>query len=562
MSWKLKEEIDKLLSKEVNCVYKKSAANISVALVYPNTYSLGMSNLGIHTMYYYLNKIPDVVCERVFLPDQEQLIEYKRTSTKLFSLESKRQLCNFNIIAFSISYENDYLNILEILSLGGVSLFAKERNETDPIVIAGGVCCSANPEPLADFIDLFVIGEGEKIVTDLLEGYKNTLGADKDKGDFLKAVSFLRGIYVPSFYKIDHNPDGTIKRISPVIDTQIKIEKNTLFDIDNHIAHTQIFTETTDFGDMYLIELSRGCSRRCNFCLVSSVYSPLRNSNIEKLQECISLGIQYRDRVGLVGGAISDYPQINELGDFICNRLGKKISVASLRADSISSTLLNYLVMSGYKTITLAPEAGSQRLRQRINKGLTEDEIIQAVELIIQADILNIKLYFMIGFPGETEQDLEAIISLIKKINDRMLTLGKNNRRLGKVILSINPFIPKPQTKFQLKSMDRVLDLSRKITFLKLRLKDISNTQTNTESPKLSLIQAVLARGDRKMGRVLLAAYKNGGNWKRAFKECNLDPEFYACRERGEGEVLPWSIVSNNLYDFSIDEIDTRSLGE
>ena len=537
MTWKLIEKQKRLLKDERGTIYKDHHGRIKVAIIYPNTYYVGMSNLGFQNIYYYLNQRDDVVCERAFLPDDEDIDEYKRTETSLISLESQTRIKDFDIVAFSVSFENDYINILKILDLAGIPYRKNERSEKEPLVIMGGVCAFFNPEPLTYFIDLIVVGEGEEIINEIIEKYKEEM--EKGKREMLKSMALIEGCYVPELYDIDYNEDGIIKHIIPKEGASERIKKRWVKDIDKYIAKTRVFTHNTEFENMLLVEIGRGCGRACRFCLEGYAYRPLRYRKADKVLDAVAEGERFTKRTGFVGAAVSDYPYINE----ICIGSSKEISVSSLRADSVSEVLIKRLSESGHKTIAIAPEAGSERLRRVIKKGITEADILKAARLILSNNIPNLKLYFMIGLPTETDEDISAIIDITKKVKEILLEIGRKKGQLGRITLSVSSFVPKPHTPFQWCKMDDVDSLNLKLKFLKKCISKIDNVYITTDVPKWAYIQGILSRGDRRVGNLIESAYKADGDWKKAMRETAFDSGFYAIRERQLDEMLPWSHI-------------------
>ncbi len=538
MSRKLQEKIDILLAAERGTVFKAHDAEVTVALAYPNTYHIGMSNLGLHQIYSILNRRSDTSCERVFLPDEEDIEEYGKTNTRLFALESKRPLKEFDILAFSVSFEQDYLNILEMLRLSGIPLNKKERMPDDPLVIFGGTCSFFNPEPLADFFDAVVIGEGEEVVGEFIEVYKESRG--KGRLEMLKAAGGIPGVYVPEFYDVLHNEDGTIKerkKLEPSVPDLIG--KRTVTDFDRAPAATVILTPNTEFSDMYLSELTRGCGRHCRFCMAGYLYLPPRNLSIDAAKEQATKADDLCGKIGLVGAALSDYPGIGEL----CAAIEGGVSVSSLRADSVSEPLIKRLAQSGHKTISLAPEAGSERLRKVINKGVTENDILRAADLVFGSGIPNLKLYFIVGLPTETQEDVDAIIALGEKVREVQLKHARAAGRIGRITLSVNSFVPKPFTPFQWQPMEEVSSLNKKLRSLDKAVRKIGNMNVIHDLPKWEYIQTLLSRGDRRIGKLIQAAHAQSGDWKRAAKGIGMNMDFYVYRRRAFEEVLPWDFI-------------------
>jgi radical SAM family uncharacterized protein len=538
MSRKLKEQAETLLAAERGTSLKARGTEVTFALAYPNTYHVGMSNLGVHQIYSVLNSRADTACERVFLPDEDDIEEYGKTGGKLFSLENKRMVREFDILAFSVSFEQDYVNLLEILRLSGIPADKRERTRDDPLVVLGGICAFFNPEPLTDFVDLVIVGEGEDVVGEFIDAYKQNRG--KGRHELLSALSGTPGVYVPEFYEVLYHEDGTIKgrtKLEPAAPD--RIVKRTVKDFDKTPAATVILTPHTEFSDRYLSELTRGCGRHCRFCMAGYLYLPPRNLTIEKADEQASKADKLCGKIGLVGAALSDYPDINEL----CARIEGGVSVSSLRADSVSETLIERLAKSGHKTISIAPEAGSERLRKVINKGITEEDILRAADMVFRHGIPNLKLYFIIGLPTETQADVDAIIPLALNVHEVQLKYARPLGRIGRITLSVNSFVPKPFTPFQWEPMETVEGLNKKLRSLEQAARKIGNMNIIHDLPKRAYIQALLSRGDRRIGKLIRAAHENGEDWKKAAKETAIDMDYYAHRRREFSERLPWDFI-------------------
>jgi len=538
MSRQLRDKADALLAKERGTIVKRGGAEVSVALAYPNTYHVGMSNLGLHQVYAVLNRRSDTACERVFLPDEEDIEVYERTRTKLFSLESKRPLREFDLLAFSVSFEHDYLNILEMLRLAGIPLRKSSRTPEDPLLVLGGICSFFNPEPLADIFDVVVVGEGEEVAGELIDAYR--MNRSRDRMGLLRELARVPGIYVPEFYEVIYKEDGTIrerKALEP--SAPERIVKRRVKDLDKQPAATVILTPGTEFSDMQLAEVTRGCGRHCRFCMAGYIYLPPRNLGIERAKEQAKLADERSGRIGLVGAALSDYPAIEEL----CAAVTGGISVSSLRADSVSEALIKRLAASGHKTVSIAPEAGSERLRKVINKGVTEADILRAADMIFASGIPNLKLYFLIGLPTETEEDVDAIIGLSQQVREVQLKYARPAGRIGRVTLSVNSFVPKPWTPFQWEPMEEIASLNKKLRRLEKLVKAIGNMNIIHDLPKWEHVQALLSRGDRRVGALLLVAHENNGDWRAAAREIGMDRDFYVTRRRAQDEVLPWDFI-------------------
>ena len=532
------EKAAALVAAERGNLFKARGADVEIALAYPNTYHVGMSNLGVHQIYSILNSRPDTACERVFLPDEEDIEDYARTGTSLFTLESKRPVKGFDILAFSVSFEQDYVNILEMLRLAGIPADKRDRGPDDPLVVLGGICSFFNPEPLADFFDIVIVGEGEEVAGEFIDCYRESRG--RGRLELLRAVGRIPGVYVPEFYDVLYHEDGTIKeRMKLDPSAPDRIVKRRVTDIGRSPASTVILTPHTEFSDMYLSEITRGCGRHCRFCMAGYIYLPPRNLGIAEAREQAKKADDLCGRIGLVGAALSDYPAIDEL----CAAARGGVSISSLRADSVSKALIERLAMSGHKTIAIAPEAGSERLRKVINKGVSEEDVLRAAGMIFGSGIPNLKLYFIVGLPTETQEDIDAIIALAEKVREVQLAHARPLGRIGRITLSVNSFVPKPFTPFQWEPMERVGLLNKKHRFLEKAVRKIGNMNLIHDLPKWEHLQTVLSRGDRGTGRLIMAAHGLGGDWKKAAKTTGFDMDHSVYRRRAADEVLPWDFI-------------------
>jgi len=546
MSWKLIQRVKKRLSEERGTIRKDWGGKTTLCLAFPNRYYTGMSNLGFQTLYHQLNQLQEIVCERSFLPDKEDLLEYRKTDTPLFSLESQRPLYDFDILAFSIPFENDYPNILTILEMGKIPLLRTARNDSHPLVIAGGVAVFLNPEPLSDFFNFFFIGEGEELLPEFLRCFEEAKSEGKTQLEFVEKAAAIEGVYVPQLYQVRYFDEGPINSFTPKGKHPRRIKRRWVRDINNIHTTSTLFTPHTQFNDMALVEVNRGCPRGCRFCAGCFIYRPFRNRTLKDLRMDIEEGLTHERRLGLMGSAVSDHPRLREICQSVLDSKGT-LSIASLRADSISEDLITYLKAGGHKTISLAPEAGSERLRRVIKKDLQEMDLLRAVEMISKGGIPNIRLYFIIGLPTETARDIDEIVGLTRRIKHIFLKVGRDQKRLGRIVLSITPFIPKPSTPFQWAPYEEINSLKRKLKLVTNGLRGEGNVQVTHNLPKWGYIQTLLSRGDRRVGRILLAAHYNGGNWQKTFKEINLNPDFYVYREIDFDEILPWDFIDHGI---------------
>lgn len=537
MPIKSREKMNALLADEKGAVVK-AAAEVDVALAYPNTYHVGMSNLGMQRIYSILNNRPDTACERVFLPDADDLEKYRKSGGPILSMECRKPLMDFDILAFSVSFEQDYVNILEMLDLSHIPLYRADRTSRHPLLVLGGVCAFSNPEPLSDFFDVIIVGEGEEAAGEFIDAYK----ANRDKGrtGLLRCLAAIEGVYVPEFYDVTYNDDGTIKQ-RLVLDSAARpwIKKRVFEDINQAPAVSAIITPNTEFGSMYLLEVSRGCGRHCRFCMAGYIYLPPRGLGVDNAAALANEHVGLCGKVGLVGAALSDYPGIEELSASIKGG----ISVSSLRADSLSKALIQRLAESGQKTVSLAPEAGSERLRKVINKGITEAEILHAADMVFGSGIPNLKLYFIIGLPTEEWEDVDEIAGLAGKVHDIQLRHARPAGRIGRITLSVNSFVPKPFTPFQWEPMEGIESLNKKLRHLEKAVRKIGNVNMIHDLPKWEYVQALLSRGDRRVGRLIKKAHEMAGDWRAAAREVGMDTDFFVKRRRGVDEILPWDFI-------------------
>src|SRR5213083_2816202 len=537
MSWRLKKKFQGLLAAERGTIRKDWGGKIAFALVYPNTYAVGMSNLGFQTIYRHLNALPDVVCERVFLPDPEDLADLGRTEGVPISLESFRRLTDFHMVGFSVTYEGDYVNVLRLLALAGIPLRPEDRRPNDPLVLMGGVCAFSNPEPVAPFMDVIVVGEGEELVAELIAAYRE--GYD-DRARLLDALAQLEGVYVPSRYEVIYAPDGTVGEVLPLGAAPAIVTKRRLRNVNAFETVDAVSTPNAEYGHMALLEVGKGCGRGCRFCLEGQVYRPVRHRSVAALSATIAdLAAQGEKRIGLVGACVSDYPWIGELLKIVEDN-GMELSISSLRADSLTDDLVASLARGGHRTLTMAPEAGTERLRRAIRKAITDDQLMTACDLVRAHGIPNLKCYFMIGQPTETSEDVEAIPALAGRMLERLRVLDPSGQPFGRLTLSISSFVPKPWTPFQWVGFDGAASLGAKLETIKRGVRRLHNVRVLHENPREAALQALLARGDRRVADFLELAASYEGDWRRALREWDGDADFYATRERSTDERLPW----------------------
>ena len=532
-------------------------AGQKVAIVYPNTYFVGMSNLGLHIIYEEINLRNDSVCERIFFPEKKELEAYDKTKTPLMSVETQRPMHQFDVVAFDVTFEMDYFHIPLMLRHGRVPIMGKDRTEFDPIVIAGGPCATFNPEPFADFIDAFIIGEGEGIVSRVLDIIRDGKMEGLDRHAILRQLANISGVYVPSLYVPIYSDDGEFKGYDIAEGAPTTIKRH--FEMLTSGGETVVATNYTEFGAMYIIEVARGCGRHCRFCMAGYCFRVPRVRPLDILKEGVDRAEKLGKKVGLMGAAISDYPEVDELVTYIRSK-DMRYSCASLRADSLTQAVVDGLADSGQKTITIAPETGSERLRRVINKGISEEHLQNAATLSAKFGIQHMRLYIMIGLPTETDEDIEAIVGLAERTQAHMAEVGCK----GRLTLSINPFIPKPFTPFQWMAMDNQKTVEKKLQYIKKALQKNRRIEVLVESPKEAYIQGVLARGDRRLGAVLAACAADRGSksFKAEMKAAGLDMDEMNYRERSFDEFLPWSHLDMGMDEGYLEMEWKRSVDE
>ena len=523
---------------EIGSIHKSWRGRVRFALVYPNRYHVGMSNLGFQSVYRLLNAYDHVVCERAFLPEPS-----RKHPPLIKTVESGKRLTDADVIAFSLSFENDYPHILTILDNIGLPMQADQRDDQHPLLIAGGVTSFLNPEPIAAFFDCFFVGEAEAIIPRFLEVFEP---GHKRRGMLRKIACNVPGAYVPAFYDVDYNRDGTIAAFHPLKDVPTSIKRMYLKDLTHTATCSSILTPDTAFEQTHLVEVARGCPHGCRFCAAGFIYRPPRFRPTSALAQDIDQGILQTDRIGLVGAAVSDLPELSQLCDQYLDK-DLRISFSSLRADGLSPQLLSVLERSDAKTATIAPDAGSERMRRVINKGITEDAILAAVDNLVAHGVSNLKLYFMIGLPTETGDDVDAIIRLSKHIKHRFLKASRSRKRMGDITISLNCYVPKPFTPFQWVAMAEIGDLKKKIAKIKHELKKVPNLRVHADIPRWAYIQALFSRGDRRVADILSLAHNDKGNWAHTLKAVSVNPDFYVLRERDLDEHLPWDFLDQGV---------------
>jgi radical SAM family uncharacterized protein len=543
------------------------------AFCFPDTYEVGMSHLGMRILYHLLNEQKGIYCERVFAPWVDMEAAMRERGIPLFSLETKSPVSEFDIVGFTLQYEMSYTNILNMLDLAGIPLKSEDRENGMPFVCAGGPC-AYNPEPLADFIDFFMMGEGEEIILEVMQLYSEWKKLGQSREQFLLDLTKIEGIYVPSLYNTVYNEDGTLKENKPIAaGIPSKIKKRIIKNLEQVFYPEKIIVPFTDIvHDRVMLELFRGCIRGCRFCQAGYIYRPVREKSPERLKELANKLIDNTgyEEISLTSLSTSDYTNFNGLADGLIDEMEPKmvnISLPSLRVDSFNIELMEKAQKVRKSGLTFAPEAGTQRLRDVINKGVTEEDLGNSVSLAFNGGWSTVKLYFMMGLPTETMDDIEGISKLAFFVVNKYMEIPKTYRAKAlKVNVSTSSFVPKPFTPFQWEAQDTILQLSEKQRLLQSKLKS-KFISYSWHEPKLSLLEAVFARGDRRVCEVLHEAWKNGAKfdgwgehfkydvWINAFEKCGIDPAFYANRIRNSEEVFPWDIIDIGVTkDFLLSE--------
>ena len=570
------------IGNEWNAIHKDfDKALVRIALCFPDIYELGMSNFGIRVLYGILNEMQDVVCERVFHPaaDAEQLL--RAHSLALFSLESQRPLEGFDIIGFSLGYELSYTNVLNILDLAGIPLYSSQRASRHPLIIAGGSCV-LNPEPLAEFIDLFVIGEGEEAIKEIIDVYRRSKQSNTaiDRDEILYKLAQIQGVYVPSFYRAEYNQDGTLHSFVPK-DNGIpsRIRKRIIQDLNQAFFPTQwMVPHIQIIHDRISLEAMRGCPNKCRFCQARSFYYPYRQRDPQVLLDLARQAYSNSgyEEISLLGLSVGDYCNVDKLlrdliGIFKDKGVG--ISLPSIKAKDITGDLLSLITRIKKSGLTLAPEAGTDKLRRTLDKDLNIEEFFRTVEQAYALGYRHIKLYFMIGLPGETPQDLDGILDLSAQVSQLK---KKVDKKAADVTLSIASLIPKPHTPFQWLGMDDLDAIKRKQSYIFSKSRSLPKIKVDFHNRFMSFLEGVMSRGDRRLSNVIMRAWQKGckfdawsdnfvfERWLEAFRESNIEPSFYLQRQRGDLELFPWDFIdigiTKNLLRAQFDKALTYSV--
>ncbi len=517
-----------------------SSGGVRIALVYPNYYHVAASSLGFQLVYQMINAHHAASAHRAFLPEPPLFSEYKRTGKRLMTLEEKRPLTDFDMIAFSVSFENDYPNILKILDLAGIPLLAKDRNETHPLIAAGGIAVTGNPEPLSDFIDVFFIGEAELVLPPFLEHYCQLLEDDLTREELLWELYHLDYIYIPSLYRVSYDNKGFIAGIDPIGNAPMPVKIARVDVLSGADACSSIYARESEFSDMHLVEISRGCPFRCGFCLLGNRMAPFRLRKFDEITAMVKKAPPECNTTGFISSSDSNHPKFMDIL-LEAKSLGLRASPSSLCLNSLNSELLQALKQCGNQTITLAPETASAELQAQIDKPFDKAKLENVVSEIACLGFQNLRLYFIIGLPGETDEVAHQTIELTKWIQHTMKKAASSNR-IPDITLSINSFIPKAFTPFGLRPMASRRVLDERLKIIKAGLRGFRGIHVIHDAPKWAAMQALLSIGNRRVGEFLLKLHKKG-NYAQAIKEWQFNPQFFINRPKSKDEIMPWSIL-------------------
>jgi radical SAM superfamily enzyme YgiQ (UPF0313 family) len=525
---------------------KAAGGGLRVAVIYPNRYAVGMSNLGFLSVFGRAAGTPHVAVERAFLPDPPHEAALRRAGRTVVTLESRRGLREMDLLLFSVSFENDYLNLLTILDLSKIPLRSEARESGHPLVGAGGAAVQINPETIAPFVDFFALGEGEELTSDILAVVRDLGGARGSRSDILDALAPVEGIYVPDHFEAAYDARGRLASFTNVSGGRGRVTIRKSEDLSGMRLCSPIVSPDAEFSDMFLVEMERGCPFGCAFCVASALYAPVRMRPEKDILADVEAGMDLTGTVGLLGPAVSSHPGLIRVLERIRGR-GGSVGLPSIRTELLTDEGIALLSGLSVKSLTIAPEAGTERLRRSIGKSMSDDQLLGLVGRAAAAGIMSVRVYFLVGMPGEDEADVEGIPALSKRIRHTLIAATRGAGRTGRVTVSLTPLVPKPHTPLQWMAMEDRKTLSGKISRIQAALKGVGGISVIYEPPKWSYLQALIARGDRRVADILERAAAGGGDLAAAFRETPVNPDFYVTRTRDEDELFPWDFIDPGL---------------
>ncbi|MBN1573784.1 MAG: radical SAM protein [Deltaproteobacteria bacterium] len=548
MSRRYERYLRELYGEEINLTGGGGDGGLSVCIVYPNRYRVAMSNLGFLSVYRVARDTFGVSAERATLPDPEHEAEIQRKGKSILSIESLRPLRQFDALLFSISFENDFINLLKILKLSDISIRSEERGGDSPIVAAGGAAVMINPEALSPFVDFFALGDGEELAEEILTILFDLKMSGGPKDEIMDKVSSIPGVYVPRRFEARYDRKGRVESFKNVAGGSDRVVVRKMDSLSSGKFSSSVVTPNTEFSNMFLVEMGRGCPFSCAFCIADSVYAPVRMRGGGEIIEEIRRGMNLTGKGGLLGPAVSSHPDLLTVLERI-RELGGSVGIPSMRGEMLTDDQIGCLKELGVKTITVAPEAGNEGLRKAIGKGIDDDRFFDLVKRSVAAGIFNVRLYFLVGLPGETDDDVSSVAEFAKRVRHIVISTGKSTGRAGRVTVSITPIVPKPHTPLMWMGMEEPGALNGKIKKITKTLKKAGGITVVSEPPNWSYVQALISRGDRRVADIVEGALHKGEDWKGAMRESSINPDFYVLRERDEDEIFPWDFL-----DYGIDK--------